>query len=122
MLATCEIVIDRPKGTAHPRFPEVVYPLDYGFLSGTSAGDGHEIDVWRGSDASTGLVGIICTADSFKKDAEIKLLVGCTPNDVDVVREFHRGAFMSGIVIPRDAASEAVARELVNDETGEPSA
>jgi len=25
-----EIVIDRPKGSHHPRYPEIVYPVDYG--------------------------------------------------------------------------------------------
>ena len=27
-----EIVIDRPKGSRHPRYPELVYPVDYGYL------------------------------------------------------------------------------------------
>ena len=26
------IIIDRPKGSAHPRYPQVIYPLDYGYL------------------------------------------------------------------------------------------
>ena len=25
------IVIDRPKGTAHPRFPDCIYKIDYGY-------------------------------------------------------------------------------------------
>ena len=39
------IVIDRPKGTTHPRYPSFYYPLDYGYLDGTSGGDGQAIDV-----------------------------------------------------------------------------
>ena len=27
-----EIVIDRPKGTAHPRYPDSIYKVDYGYL------------------------------------------------------------------------------------------
>lgn len=30
------IVIDRPKGTAHPRFPDFIYKIDYGYLENTS--------------------------------------------------------------------------------------
>lgn len=45
LVAECETVIDRPKGTAHPRWPEFVYPLDYGYLRGTSSMDGGGIDV-----------------------------------------------------------------------------
>ncbi len=35
-----KIVIDRPHGTTHPRYPDVVYPLDYGYVTGTAAGTG----------------------------------------------------------------------------------
>ncbi len=34
---TGSIVLDRPKGSAHPRYPEMIYPLDYGYLENTSA-------------------------------------------------------------------------------------
>ena len=34
--------IDRPKGSSHPKFPEMIYPLDYGYLEGFSAIDGRE--------------------------------------------------------------------------------
>ncbi len=38
LVASRDVVIDRPKGTTHPRFPGLVYPLDYGYLKGTSGG------------------------------------------------------------------------------------
>jgi len=43
-----ELVIDRPAGSAHPRYLSFVYPLDYGYLKGTASSDGSGIDVWRG--------------------------------------------------------------------------
>ena len=46
-----EIVIDRLKGSSHPRFNNFVYPLDYGYINATTAMDGG-IDVWRGSDST----------------------------------------------------------------------
>lgn len=30
LIRTSEIVIDRPRGSAHPRYPEMIYPVDYG--------------------------------------------------------------------------------------------
>jgi len=48
LIAKPEIVIDRPKGTKHPRF-DFIYPLDYGYLKDTTSHDGGGIDVWRGS-------------------------------------------------------------------------
>ena len=35
-----EIVIDRPKGTAHPKYPDLIYKVDYGYLKDTSSMDG----------------------------------------------------------------------------------
>ncbi len=45
-----EIVIDRPKGSKHPKFPDFIYPVDYGYLKDTASMDGPGIDVWIGSD------------------------------------------------------------------------
>ena len=36
------------------------------------------------------LTGILCTFDTLKRDVEIKLLVGCTEDDIPVIREFHK--------------------------------
>jgi len=67
-----EVVIDRPKGSAHPRFPAIIYPLDYGYLKGTTGGDGNEIDVWRGSMPEEIFNAIVCTADLIKKTLKSK--------------------------------------------------
>ena len=83
------IIIDRPKHSNHPRYPEVTYPLDYGYLENTTAGDGDGIDVWMGSLKTKTLTGILCTFDKIKCDAEIKLLIGCTNEDVQVIRNFN---------------------------------
>ena len=87
LVAMSEIVIDRPRGSAHPRFPENIYPLDYGYLSGTTSGDGHGIDVWLGNGDHTRITGVLCTVDLRKRDAELKLLLGCTPEEARVISE-----------------------------------
>ena len=83
------IILDRPKGNAHPRYPEMIYPLDYGYLENTSAADGGGIDVWIGSMSQKTLTGILCTFDRLKRDAEIKLLIGCTREDVETIQGFN---------------------------------
>jgi inorganic pyrophosphatase len=92
LLMTNNIVLDRPKGSPHPRYPEWIYPLDYGYLENTTAGDGGGIDVWSGSRGATNktLTGILCTFDRLKRDAEIKLLIGCTEEDIQTIRNFHQ--------------------------------
>ena len=45
LVAGTEIVIDRPKGSAHPRHPGFIYRVDYGYLKDTSSMDGGGIDL-----------------------------------------------------------------------------
>ena len=40
------VVIDRPLGSRHPRKPELIYELNYGFVENIIAGDGAEQDVY----------------------------------------------------------------------------
>lgn len=39
-------VMDRPLGSVHPRYPEMIYPVNYGYVPGLIAGDGSEQDVY----------------------------------------------------------------------------
>lgn len=97
-----KIVIDRPKGSTHPRFSHIKYEVDYGYIENTTSMDGNGIDVWRGSLPSTNVDAIICTIDLMKKDSEIKLLIGCTDEEMNIVYEFHNNTeFMKGILIKR---------------------
>lgn len=89
LVRTQRIVIDRPKGRSHPRYPQMIYPLDYGYLEGTSTSDGNGIDVWLGSDQTKMLTGILCTFDTLKMDTEIKILLGCTKEDIQLIDNFY---------------------------------
>jgi inorganic pyrophosphatase len=95
---TTSIILDRPKNSAHPRYPEMIYPLDYGYLENTQAADGGGIDVWIGSEGGKTLTGILCTFDRLKRDAEIKLLIGCTREDVETIQGFNSD--MATLFIP----------------------
>lgn len=41
-----EIKIDRALGSAHPKHPDLIYPVNYGFIPGVFGGDGEELDVY----------------------------------------------------------------------------
>ena len=102
LVAASQIVVDRPKGSCHPRYPQFVYPIDYGYLSGTSAMDGGGIDIWRGTGEGKGIVAIVCTVDVTKRDSEIKLLIDCNESEiVEIVRIHNETECMKGLLIRR---------------------
>ncbi len=74
---TVRIEIDRPIGTPHPKHPEIIYPINYGYIPGVYGGDGEELDVYilgieeRVEDEVTAkIVGIVYRED----DVEDKLV------------------------------------------------
>ena len=43
---TVTVTVDRPLGSAHPDYPEMIYPLNYGYIEGIMAPDGEEQDAY----------------------------------------------------------------------------
>lgn len=69
-----------------------------------TAADGHEIDVWPGTKKEKQLEYIACTADLLKKDTEVKLLLGCTEEEKEIILSFHNNSeYMSAICMTRNA-------------------
>ena len=102
IVSESKIIIDRPKGTAHPRFPDFVYRVDYGYLENTSSMDGGGIDVWVGTDERKQVDAIMCIVDLMKRDSEIKILIGCTENEKEFIYQTHNETdYMKGILIRR---------------------
>ena len=89
LVQTSDIVIDRPKGTRHPNYPNYTYPFDYGYLDRTSSADGACIDIWLGTAKDKKVVAVITSVDLAKRDAEIKLLYGCTPLEIAAIFKDH---------------------------------
>jgi inorganic pyrophosphatase len=107
LVSRSQIVIDRPRGTAHPRYPEFLYPLDYGYLQGTMSGDGAGIDVWMGSQSARQVTALLVTVDGQKRDAEIKLLLDCTPEECQAILALQDqsswGGSQSALLLQRDS-------------------
>lgn len=81
LVDSSEIIIDRPKGTAHPKYPDFLCQVDYGYLKNTASMDGAGIDVWVGTAGGRTVDVIMVTVDLLKKDSEIKILVSCTEEE-----------------------------------------
>lgn len=97
------VVVDRAKGTPHPRYPDFIYPIDYGYLEGTTSGDGAGIDVWVGSLLEGGVVGVVCCVDALKGDMEMKLLLGCIEDEMRLIGGIHNDGSQSAILLVRPA-------------------
>lgn len=101
LVRTHPLVIDRPRGSQHPRFPDITYPLAYGYLAGTTAADRGGIDAWRGGLPQLHVTGIIATIDIVKGDAEIKLLLGCTKEEAHLALAQHESPGQAAVLVVR---------------------
>ena len=121
LVSGTSVVVDRPKGSAHPQFPTLIYPLDYGYLSGTRSADGHGVDVWIGSLKRRVITGVVCTVDLGKRDTEVKILLGCTRAEQRLILSIHnyRRGNQGGILLRlespkrRRSASRSRTRSVV---------
>ena len=102
LVANCTIRIDRPKGSAHPRYPSLIYPLDYGYLERTVSADGSGLDVWIGGLPDRAVTAVLCTVDLEKRDAELKILLGCTPEEARQIAAIHNTGAQAAILVERD--------------------
>ena len=101
LVAQSAVRIHRPKDSTYPRHPDFVYSLDYGYLTGTQGGDGDGIDVWVGSLPEWQVVGVVGTVDLGKGDMELKVLLGCTAEEMQVILAAHQSKNTSAILFAR---------------------
>jgi inorganic pyrophosphatase len=100
------VAIDRPLGSRHPRHPDIVYPVNYGFLPGTVSGDGMPIDAYLSglnrpvAEAEGVVVAVVVRAD----DVEDKLVVAPAEGRYTAERimaqvQFQEQFFQSSVVM-----------------------
>ena len=99
LVNTHAVVIDRPLGFQHRRNPAWVYPMNYGYLEGTRSGDGKGIDVWLGSGDPATIAGFLEVVDLRKREMEVKLLLGCTEDEIEVARTFQQQVGMAVLLL-----------------------
>ena len=104
LISRSKIVIDRPRGSRHPRHPDIVYPLDYGYLDGTTSTDGEGVDVWLSSGGGRELRAVFVSVDLEKRDSEIKLLLGLSAAEIAAIYDFYNDyPGMKALLIEREA-------------------
>jgi len=65
----------------------------------TISSDGSGIDVWEGASGTRDLSAVILTVDLHKRDTEIKILLGCTEDEIQNILMFHNQNDMRSLLI-----------------------
>ena len=104
---TVTIEIDRPIGTPHPKHPEIIYPINYGYIPNVFGGDGEELDVYilgiderieEGNRTTAKIIGIVYR----KNDVEDKLVAApegmeYTPEEIEKIIHFQEQYYDSHV-------------------------
>ena len=97
-----DLILDKPKGTVHKRFSNLIYPVNYGYFRENIGGDEEHIRVFRGSLNSSTVEALVVCVDILKKDIEVKLLVGCTDEEELSIMEFlNQTDFQKSVILRR---------------------
>ena len=105
-----DIVIDRPLGSKHSeKYPNHIYPINYGYVPNTISGDGEELDCY--------ILGVFELLKTFKgkciaiihriNDNDDKLIVvpegkNYSDTEISVLTEFQERFFKSNIVTKKE--------------------
>lgn len=92
--STVECTMDRPMGTYHPRFPDIYYPINYGYVNGVMAGDGAEQDVYilgvdKPLETFTGKVIAVFHRHNDVEDSWIVAPEGMDFSDEEIMEQIH---------------------------------
>ena len=104
---TVTVIIDRPLGSYHPEYPDLYYPINYGYIEGTLAPDGEEEDAYvLGIDeAISEFTGIVIAVIEREDDVERKWVVApentlFTKEEITKLTYFQEQYFKSKIIMP----------------------
>lgn len=97
LLLSTNVIISQEKGSSHPKYLNMVYPVKYGYLEDTDS-----IKVFKGSLKKSTPDAIMVVGDILKRDLEVKLLWGCTPEEeLEILRFINQTDYQKGILVRR---------------------
>lgn len=106
------ITITQPAGSSHPKYANLVYPVNYGILKDTQATEQAGISIYRGSRSAHNVEALVLAADILNKDIDVKLLVGCTDEEIDSILRFVNSTeFQKSVILRRGTEVPAWAQQ-----------
>ncbi|MFI3283753.1 MAG: Inorganic pyrophosphatase [Erysipelotrichaceae bacterium] len=107
LLLSSNLPIERAKGSAHPKYSHLYYPLDFGKITDGS----HEISYYKGSHGDS-CESLVVAVDILSKEVMVNLLLGCDDEEIDAVLRFlNQTAFQKTIFVGRGDEVPAWATE-----------
>ena len=88
------VTVDRPIGSCHPEYPDMIYPINYGYVKGIMAPDGEEQDAYiiGIDDPVVEFCGRVIAIIQRLDDVESKLVVapdGMTFTENEIIAKTH---------------------------------
>ena len=94
--------IIKKKGEQHDTYKNLVYPLDYARIEDMKSVSGHGVAVYLGSQNRNQVSGLIVAADILEKELDVKVLAGCSEEEIeDVLRFLNQTDFQKTVLIRR---------------------
>lgn len=101
LFVSSNVSIERPAGTRHPLYSNLLYPVDYGYLLETGDG-GKNISLFKGSTSVTTIQTIVIVVDILKKELEVKVLISCNEEEeLSILRFLNQTEFQKVILVRR---------------------
>ncbi len=92
----------KKKGEQHDTYKNLVYPLDYARIEDMKSVSGHGVAIYLGSENRNKVSGLIVAADILEKELDVKVLAGCTDEEIeDVLRYLNQTEFQKTVLIKR---------------------
>ncbi len=82
-----EYEVKHKKGDHHSEYPNLVYPVEVGCLEETN-GEHEGVNVYRGSGSMYSITGLVIAVDILGKTLDVKMLVGCSEEEVEEILRF----------------------------------
>ena len=104
-----DIIIDRPVGSVHPKYPEHVYLLNYGYVPNSISGDGEELDCYILGEYKPlkEYKGICIAVIRRKNEEDDKLIIApkdkkFSNSEIKMLTDFQEKYFQSEIIRNKD--------------------
>lgn len=90
------------KGETHPKFSNMIYPVDFGRLTDISGTNPDGVSVYLGSNERNTVTCLIVAADILEKSLDVKILARCTEEEeIEVLHFLNQTDYQKTVLIRR---------------------